>query len=78
VIVILGITILKLVHLFILKEIRKMPECKHKKILICDTEVCPTCYEEEMMRSRDRAKDVKLEMVYDPGKHFEVLRKVKV
>lgn len=53
-------------------------DCKHKKLVICDTEVCPTCYYNELMYSKDRAPRLpKLEVVWDETKHMRIPRKVK-
>ena len=51
--------------------------CEHEKQLVCDAEVCATCYYGELISSKDRAKNVELEVVYSEDKHRKVVRKKK-
>jgi hypothetical protein len=52
--------------------------CPHGEgMVICGTPSCSTCYYEELMSSKDRARNVQLELVYDESKHRNVVRKKK-
>jgi len=53
-------------------------ECNHEeRYEVCGTLSCPKCYYEELVTSKDRAKVVEIELVYDESKHRKVVRKKK-
>lgn len=56
-------------------ERRRVLMCKHPKQIICGEEVCSTCYEKELLSTRDAAKLTPIEIAWEETKHMRVARK---